>query len=232
MNAAKHMPDTALHIEVVSDLVSPWCFISRRRLQRALQQVDGALAPALVWTPFELNPEMPSSGRSLEDYLVGVFGSTEAARPVLDELTRAGESEGIRFNFEKVRSVPNTRDAHRLVIRAEDTGQAAVLVEYLFNGFFGEGLDIGDRRVLVELAERAGMSPAEVERYLASDEGRADVLARQARVRYSGLTAVPGLIVNGRVAVLGAQDPETIVSAIDQALFPGLQPEADGLIVH
>ena len=224
--------ERSLRIETVSDLISPWCFISRRRLDRALAQVRGAVVPDLNWTPYEINPGMPPGGLAMDAYLAGIFGSVEAAQPLLDGLTEAGKADGIGFRFDRVTSVPSTLDAHRLVLRAEQDGCAGELVERLFRAFFEEGLDIGERRVLVELAEAAGMAAAPVEQWLASDGGRSDVLAHQSRILEAGLTGVPGLILNGRVAVLGAQEPEALVQAIDQALFPGLQADQGPVTVH
>ena len=111
--------DFCLRIETVSDLISPWCYISRRRLDCALAQMRGAVVPDMNWTPYEINPGMPSGGLPLDAYLTGEFGSVDAAQPLLDGLIEAGRSDGIDFRFDRVTSVPNTIDAHRLVLLAE-----------------------------------------------------------------------------------------------------------------
>ena len=232
MKPSAREPRRALHIETVSDLISPWCYISRRRLNRALGRIAGSLAPDVTWAPYEINPEMPAGGMALEAYLAGVFGTADAARPLLEALSEAGRAEGIHFRFDRIPVVPNTFDAHRLVLLAEQEERSDDVVERLFRAFFEEGRDIGDRRVLGEIGESAGMNPSLVQAELDADTIRGEVLARQARIRRSGLTGVPGLIVNGTVAVLGAQEPETIVAAIDQALFPALQGEDGPVTVH
>ena len=232
MKPSVRAPRRVLHIETVSDLISPWCYISRRRLNRALGRVAGSLAPDVTWTPYEINPEMPGGGMALEEYLAGVFGSADAARPLLDALAETGRAEGIHFRFDRIPVVPNTLDAHRLVLLAEQEGRSDDVVEGIFRAFFEEGRDIGDRRVLAEIGESAGMALTGLETELDGDTIRGEVLARQARIRQAGLTGVPGLIVNGTVAVLGAQEPETIVAAIDQALFPALQGDKGPVTVH
>jgi predicted DsbA family dithiol-disulfide isomerase len=161
-----------------------------------------------------------------------VFGSAEAAQPLLASLSEAGRAEGIHFRFDRIPVVPNTLDAHRLVLLAEQEARSEDVVEGIFRAFFEEGRDIGDRGVLAEIAASAGMTPSLVQAELDGDSIRNEVLVRQARIRRSGLTGVPGLIVNGTVAVLGAQEPETIVAAIDQALFPALQGEDGPVTVH
>ncbi len=222
----------ALHIEIVSDLISPWCYISRRRLHRALGRIAGSLSPDVTWTPYEINPEMPAGGMALEAYLTGLFGSTEAAQPLLKALSEAGRGEGIEFRFDRIPVVPNTLDAHRLVLLGEREGRSDEVVEQVFKAFFEEGRDIGDRRTLVEIGESAGLAPSWTAAELEGDASRQEVQSRQARIRNAGLTGVPGLIVNGTVAVLGAQEPDTIVAAIDQALFPALQGDDGPVTVH
>jgi len=210
---------SVLTIDLVSDLVSPWCYLGRRRLDRALARLEGASVPVLRWAPLELHPAIPKQGLDLDEYLASVFGSPEAARPAMTLLKDLGERDGIRFEFERVRSVPNTLDAHRLILHAEAEDRQPQLVETLYRAFFEEGQDIGRAGVLVELAGRAGLDSDVAREYLASERGIDDVRDREARMKAVGLTGVPSFVINDRVAVLGAQEPDTILEAIDQALF-------------
>ena len=211
-----------LTIDLVSDLVSPWCYLGRRRLDRALARLQGASRPRIRWQPFEINPAIPPGGMEVDRYLATVFGSTAAARDVLKELASVGEGEGIRFDFDRVRTVPNTLDAHRLILLAEEGDAGDEMAQRLFRGFFEEGLDIGSREVLTEIAGEGGLEAGLVRDYLEGERNRDAVKVREARARGAGLTGVPTLVLNGRVAVLGVQDPDVIVEAIDQALFHDL----------
>lgn len=216
---------SVLTIDFVSDLVSPWCFIGRRRLAQALQSVQGTAEPKLRWAPFELHPAIPKQGIRLDDYLKTVFGDPGAGRRFMAELAESGEREGIRFHFDRVKSVPNTLDAHRLVLLAEEQGRQPVVVDQLFRGFFEEGMDIGDPGVLAEVAEEAGLNGDAVRAYLAGPDGTDEVRSRASAARAAGLTGVPAFIFNGEVAVLGVQSPDVYLAAVDHALF-GESPEA------
>lgn len=214
-----------LTIDLVSDLVSPWCYLAQRRLSRALAAIDGACVPRIRWQPFEINPAMASSGMAVDAYLETVFGSAAAGREILADVKVAGEDEGIAFDFDRVASVPNTMAAHRLVLLAEERDRSEAVSRALFRGFFEQGRDIGDLEVLTSLAAGEGFDPAETRRYLDSDRHRDTVRARQAEVQGAGLTGVPGVVFNGRYAVMGVQEPEVLIAAMDRALFEELDSE-------
>ncbi len=211
-----------LTIDLVSDLVSPWCYLAQRRLGRALAAVDGACQPRLRWQPFEINPAMAEDGMAVDRYLETVFGSASAGRDVLADVKVAGEDEGIAFDFDRVASVPNTMAAHRLILLAEECDRSEAVSNALFRGFFEEGRDIGDLDVLASLAAGEGLDPEATRRYLDSDRHRDTVRARQAEVQGAGLNGVPGVVFNGRYAVMGVQEPEVLIAAIDRALFESL----------
>ena len=219
-----HAPPV-LTIDLVSDLVSPWCYLAQRRLGRALASVDGACAPRVRWQPFEINPNISGSGIDVDAYLATIFGSAAAGREVLKDVKVAGEDEGIVFDFDRVAKVPNTMAAHRLVLLAEEQGRSEAVADALFRGFFEQGRDIGNPEVLTELAADEGFDPIETRQYLSSDRNRDAVRARQAQIQGAGLNGVPGVVFNGRYAVMGVQEPEVLVAAIDRALFEGLDPE-------
>jgi predicted DsbA family dithiol-disulfide isomerase len=221
-----------IKVDVVSDVVSPWCFVGMRRLEQALARFEGASEPEISWKPFEINPALPPEGVAVDEYLKAVFGTAAAGRAALDELASEGERDGIRFAFDRVSSVPNTLDAHRLILLAEEAGAGRKMADRLFKGFFEEGRDIGRREVLAELAEDVGLCRRSVREQLSGDRFRTVVRAMEARVRGAGLSGVPSIIVNKRVAVMGVQDPDTIVSAIDQALFHSLSSPEEGQVIH
>ena len=208
----------ALHVEVIADLICPFCYIGKRRLDQAMQAVQG---PSDVsWYPFQLNPDMPETGMSLEDYLSMRFGSPENVQPVLDELSADARREDIDLRFDWIERVPNTLLAHRLMYLAETQRKnQSALAEELMSAFFGRGEDIGNREVLAELGGRHGLLPADIDRVMDDDGARQIVLSREARVRSSGIAGVPGFLLNRRLLVIGAQDENTLVNAFDRAVF-------------
>ena len=232
MNEKRNSSDAVLTIDAVSDFVSPWCYLAHRRLRAALDEVEGASSPRVRWLPFELNPAVPPDGMNVDRYLESVFGSTHAGWTVLGKLEDEGRHEGIAFDFRRVRSIPNTLDAHRLMLLAEEEGRDGAMADRLFRGFLEEGLDIGSRDVLVNLADDVGVRGENVRRFL---EGRdkADVVrVRESTARSAGLTGVPTFVVNGQVAVLGLQEPEILLAAIDRALFSELPADPNEALLH
>ena len=211
-------PAAALHVEVIADLVCPFCFIGKRRLEQAMQAVQG---PSDVsWYPYQLNPDMPETGMSLEDYLSLRFGSAANVQPVLDQLAADARSENVDLRFDQIEHVPNTLRAHQVMYLAETQRKnQSALAEELMTAFFRRGENIGDREILVELGGRHGLLPDDVDRVIDDDSSRQVVLSREAQVRSSGIAGVPGFLLNRRLLVIGAQDEDTLVTAFDRAMF-------------
>jgi predicted DsbA family dithiol-disulfide isomerase len=206
-----------MQIDIVSDVICPWCFIGKRRLERALT-LRPELAVTLSWRAFQLNPDIPTNGISRELYLVARFGnSRHEIKQVHEAFSTAGRSEGIDFAFERIRRTPNTLRAHRLIHFAMLEGGAAELVEALFQAYFLEGLDIGDFEALTAIAVRVGFDETAVRRYLASEAGTAEVCAEENRARRLGIHAVPCFILNRSYAISGAQEPEMFLPLFDIA---------------
>jgi len=206
-------------IDVISDVVCPWCFIGRRRLGAALQLVgadEPRFRPLVSWHPFQLNPDLPRAGIDRRTYLEAKFGGARSATEIYDRVRTVGLTVGIDFAFGKIERQPNTLDAHRLISWVQARGDAEDVVERLFRAFFLEGRSIGDRDVLAAVAGEAGLAPDAARAYLESDEGSAAVAAMDRRVRELGVTGVPFFIFDGKVAVSGAQEPETLVAAMRQ----------------
>ncbi len=213
------MNERTLTVDVYSDVICPWCYVGKRRLERALQQVGNAVKIRVAWRPFQLNPTMPKDGMDRTTYLEAKFGNLDTFKEMEQRLLEAGSAERIQFAFEKIVRTPNTFHAHRLIWYArQHDGQDAV-VDQLFKGYFEKGLDIGSVSVLVEVADRAGLKAAP---FLESDEGVAEVKAEEAVGHKLGIRGVPCIIVNKICAISGAQPVETFVSAIDQ-LSTGIQ---------
>ena len=211
-------PSAALHVEVIADLVCPFCYLGKRRLEGALHAVQGP--SEISWYPYQLNPDMPEDGISLDEYLSLRFGNPANIQPVLDKLTAEGEFENIGFHFDKIERVPNTLRAHQVMYLAETEGRdQSALAEVLMKAFFERGEDIGDVEILTELAGRQGLSQTDVARIINDDAAKQVVLSREAQVRASGIGGVPGYLLNRRLLVIGAQDKDALVNAFDRAMF-------------
>jgi predicted DsbA family dithiol-disulfide isomerase len=203
-----------MRIDIVSDVICPWCFVGKRRLEKAL-----ALRPEIpveiVWRPFQLNPDMPPEGVDRGVYLAAKFGGDAHAERIHANVTAAGASVAIDFAFDRIGRTPSTRDAHRLIRRAAAEGCADAVVEALFRAYFLEGRDIGDHAVLAEIAAGAGMEASETGRFLASAAELEQVLAEERSARRIGVNAVPCFIFDGHYAISGAQEPEFFLPVFD-----------------
>ena len=207
-----------LHVDVIADLICPFCYLGKRRLDAAMRAVQG---PSEVsWYPYQLNPDMPMAGMAFEEYLSRRFGDPANIEPVLDSLAKEGRREGIRFRFDKLEHVPNTLPLHQLMHFAEASGKdQTALAEDLMSAFFERGENIGDCDVLTELAQSHGVDAADVARAVSDEKTRQIVLSREAQVRASGISGVPGFLVNRRLLVIGAQGQDSLVNAFDRAMF-------------
>ena len=209
------MTNRGLAVEVYSDIVCPWCYVGKRRLERALTLVDSDVH--VTWRPFQLNPTMRSDGIDRTAYLKAKFGSLEAFGQMEEQLLAAGADEQISFAFEKIQRTPNTFAAHRLVWYAAQQGKQDAMVETLFRGYFLEGQNIGDVTTLTHVAAEAGLDRTETEGFLSSEKGVVEVKAEETVGRRLGISGVPYFVFNGTVAISGAQPPDILVSAIQQA---------------
>jgi predicted DsbA family dithiol-disulfide isomerase len=208
----------ALQVDIIADLVCPWCYLGKRRLDDALLAVGGP--SSVSWHPFQLNPAMPEGGMDVQEYLAAKFGDPEKLKPALDKLTETGKSEGINFNFDKVSRIPNTLSAHRIMRLAEtEQVSASDLAEEFLKGFFESGLDIGDRDVLSELAIRHGLEYKDINKTLDNDLSRSIVLSQEAQARQGGVTGVPNFLINRHLFLIGAHDTAALVNAFDRAMF-------------
>lgn len=209
--------NAAMLIEIYSDLICPWCYIGLHRIDRALAERPGRHFERR-WMAFELNPDMPPAGMDRISYLAAKFGGLERARQIYSVIEESAERDGIPLTFDRVRRTPSTRDAHRLVRHAARQNLADAMTRRLFQAYFVEGRDIGDRDVLVELAGECGLDSHDVRHFLAGDGELAVVRANQAAARQLGIQAVPCFIFGQRFALAGAQEPGTFLPLLDLAL--------------
>jgi predicted DsbA family dithiol-disulfide isomerase len=208
----------ALEISVISDVICPWCFIDKRRLEKAVAAVEGRHEVRVRWLPFQLNPTMPKEGIGRRDYRTKKFGSWERSQELDARLVAVGREEGIRFAFDRIERTPNTLDAHRLVCLAGEQGVQDAVVAALFRAYFTEGRDIGNQQTLLDVVAEAGLDRGKAEAVPNGDEGleavkEADALARRFRV-----DGVPFFIVNGTLTLSGAQQPVAFLEAFRQAI--------------
>jgi len=203
-----------MHIDIVSDVICPWCFIGKRRLETALS-LRPALTADITWRPFQLNPEMPPEGMERRAYLAAKFGSGAQAERIYANITEVGAGIGVEFAFDRIRRTPNTRDAHRLIRWAAAQGKSDAVVEALFRAYFTQGRDLGDRSVLSDIAETAGLDAAEARRWLDGAAEIEPVLAEDRGARRLGINAVPCFIFERHYAVSGAQEPEFFLPIFD-----------------
>jgi len=207
-----------LRIDVISDVVCPWCYIGKRRLEQALElfrrSVDG---PELevVWHPFQLNPQLPREGIARSEYLSRKFGSR--ADDIYARVTAVGRSVGIDFAFERIVRQPNTVPAHQLIGFAQSQGRQDEIVESLFRGYFLEGADLTQTDNLIQLARRAGLEDGATRASLDDDAQRQEVLAQDEQARALGVSGVPFFIFDQRLAVSGAQEPQVLLGALREA---------------
>jgi predicted DsbA family dithiol-disulfide isomerase len=211
------MTKTPLTIDFVADLVCPWCYVGWRHLQLALEQRPD-VTPAVTWRPFQLDPSTPAEGRDRAAHLAAKFPDKARLDEVHDRLAEMAKAAGLDMKLREVAKIPNTMDAHRLLMWARARGDAALMTTLLFRAYWTDLRDIGDVEVLADVAAQTGLNREGMLAWLKSGEG-ADLVTREYEMAARmGVTGVPFFVFGGRVAASGAQPPEGLVQAIDKAL--------------
>lgn len=203
-----------MHIDIYLDTVCPWCFIGKRRIERALATRPGR--PALLrWRAFQLNPAMPAHGLDRQTYLALKFGGSARAHHLYDMIADAGRGCGIEFNFAAIDRTPNSLDSHRLIHFAADHGKSDAVVESLFRAYFQYGVDIGERERLIDIGVANDLPASGLRAYLDSDTNVDAVRAQDLRARRMGIDGVPCFIIDDRYSIAGAQEPEAFLPLFD-----------------
>ena len=209
-------------IDVVSDIVCPWCYIGKRHLDALLASLPPTDQVQVRWHPYQLNPIMPPEGEDRQEYLEEKFGSRERAAKIYERVTQAGREAGLALHFDRIARMPNTVEAHRLIAWTQAEGRASgvsahELSESLFAAFFTEGLYVGDREVLLDRVTQAGGDAADARDWLEGDGGMAEIREWARRSRAFGINGVPFLIFNQKLAVSGAQPVHVLQDALMQS---------------
>lgn len=204
-------------VDVVSDVVCPWCFIGQKRLDAAIGEIKD-IDVEVRWRPFQLDPTIPPEGKDRKRYMLEKFGSEERIRQMHARVEALGAVEGIAFAFDAIRVAPNTLDAHRVIrwAGAADSHVQNRLVRRLFRLNFEEGQNVGDHAVLTKAAREAGLDAAVVEALLPTDADVENVRAEIATAQRMGITGVPCFLLENRYAVMGAQETDVLADAIRQ----------------
>ena len=206
---------TELTVDIISDVMCPWCYIGKRRLEKAIAMTEGKVAIRTAWRPYQLDPTLPKEGKDRRQYLEEKFGGSEGAKQAYAAVRAAGAEEAIPFDFSAIRVSPNTIDAHRLIrwARSQGDGGQDRMAETLFKAYFVDGKHIGDDTTLTELAREGGLDPAIVTPLLASDADRAEVTKEIDLARQMGVSGVPCFIIDMKYAIVGAQGADALADA-------------------
>ena len=219
---------TPISVDVISDVVCPWCFIGQKRLDKATQAAP-EVDVDIRWRPYQLDPTIPAEGMDRKAYMLAKFGSEEKLRQIHDRIVPLGQVEGIDFHFEDIKIAANTLDAHRLIRWAASAGDGVQnrVVKALFAANFERGENISDHETLARIAGENGMDAAVVRTLLASDSDAEAVRQEIVQAQQMGVTGVPCFLIEGRYAVIGAQDADVLADAIRQVAAAKARGELD-----
>jgi predicted DsbA family dithiol-disulfide isomerase len=209
-----------LTIEAFSDVICPWCYIGKRRLEKAIATLDRQHEVRIRWLPFQLNPTMPKEGISRKEYRSAKFG-WERSLELDANVVAVGVTEGIQFAFDRIERTPNTLDAHRLIWLADQQGIQDAVVEALFLAYFTEGRDIGNGKTLIDVVSEAGLDRNKAEEVLEGEEGMQAIKEASDQTRRLRVEGVPFFIINGVLSISGAQRSDAFLEAFGQAAAQG-----------
>ncbi len=201
-------------IDVYADIACPWCYVGRARLKQALDQRSN-LKVILRWRPFQLQPDLPQEGRDFRAVLEKKFGDWDRAQQMFDRIRRMGREEGLTFDFDAIEVAPNTANAHRLVLWAQEQNAGDAVATTLFRAYFSEGRNVSKQDVLMDCAAEAGLDEAAAQALLTGEEYSEEVCASQQWAQQRGITGVPCYVFGGQHAVMGAQSVEALTDALD-----------------
>lgn len=206
-----------LHIEVASDVICPWCYIGKRRLEKALALLDGEIETRVSWLPFQLNPGMPKEGMARAEYRQAKFGTLERSKGLDARVAAEARGEGLDFALQRIARTPNTFRAHQLIELAQERGAGEAAVEALFRAYFIEARDTGDDTVLAEIAQACGVTRAELEARWRDAPAAQRLAETEEWLRELGIGGVPTFIFERKSGISGAHPPESLAAAIREA---------------
>jgi predicted DsbA family dithiol-disulfide isomerase len=210
------MNKPTIKIGVISDVVCPWCYIGKRRLEKAMLNVSDKFDFEVEYFPFELNPKMPVNGVDQKQYLSDKFGGEERYDQITGHTTAVAAEEGLTFDFSAQKVSPNTRNAHRLIQLAKEDGKQIELVEAFFKAYFSQGLDLTNLETLTNIAVAAGMDKTKVTQFLQSDTGITEVEIAEHELHQLGITGVPFYVIDNKYGISGAQAPESFIKVFEE----------------
>jgi predicted DsbA family dithiol-disulfide isomerase len=212
-----------LTVDVISDVTCPWCYLGKKRLEKAIAAFDDKWKVRVHWLPYQLNPTMPEEGISRKEYRIRKFGSWERSLALDAKVVEVGETEGVRFAFDRIERTPNTVGAHRLISLADQQRCQDAVVEALFRAYFTEGRDISNRQTLIDVVAEAGLERQLAVSMLNSDEGMDAFRQAEELSRRHQVDGVPFFILNNEITLSGAQQPDAFLNAFKEAIGSQLQ---------
>lgn len=210
------MKKTEIQIEVVSDVVCPWCYIGKRRMEKAVDQLKDQYDFKITFSPFELNPDMPPEGSDQKAYLSKKFGGEERYNQIIQQVSQLAATEGLNFDYSKQAVSPNTRDAHRIIWYAKQEGKQPAVKEAFLKAYFENGIDLSKKENLIQIAGDAGLSTEKVKSLLESAEGLKEVERSEQMSHQRGISGVPYYIINNKYGVSGAQPSDIFVRTFQE----------------
>ncbi|HZX73492.1 MAG TPA: DsbA family oxidoreductase [Cyclobacteriaceae bacterium] len=205
-----------IKVDIVSDVVCPWCYIGKRRMEKAIKELSGEVEVQLEYHPFELNPDAPKEGRNQREYLIAKFGSSQKYQELTNHVTRVAAEEGLKFDFEKQNISPNTRDAHRIIMLAKQDGKQVEAKEAFMNAYFEEGMDLTKKENLIAVAVKVGLDKNKIAALLDSENGIEEIETEEYLYQQRGVRGVPYFIINNKYGISGAQAADTFKQAFRQ----------------
>ena len=217
-----------LKIDIVSDVVCPWCVIGFINLQKAIKELKDQIEFEINWKPYELHPEIPQNGYDKKLYLQQKFGDLSGRQSPYKQIEEIGDALGFEFNFSKTERIPNTFNAHRLLWKAKREGLQTELSEALFKAYFTDGRDVGSVEVLSDIANEVGMDKEKSKKFLLSKEGGQETADEEMNFIEKSIGAVPTYFINNKYIIQGGQEPETFVSFLNKILMKEKENAATG----
>ena len=212
------MNRSQLKIDIVSDIVCPWCAIGFKKLSKAMEDLNEEILFEVNWKPYELHPEIPTEGFSKEEYYKIKFGNSNGARERFNHITEEGKTAGLDFNFNKTKNLPNTFLAHRLLWFSRSKDMQDVMAEALFHAYFTEGRDIGSINELISISTESGLQKTEIEDFFKTDVGSDEILREELRAQEMNIFSVPTYIFNKKYLLVGGQEADTFMAYMKKVI--------------